>query len=134
MGNDIRLSPKHGVNPSVMKCPVCAEDTGLALLGRLRDDAEAPRQMLDRDPCDKCKERFNDYRNTGFTVFVIDDAYENHRERATPWQFFKSAHVLKREAANSIFKDTSAGACFINLSLAKQIGLEEVRNSDKRKN
>lgn len=53
----IRLSDKHGVNPSVYKCFWCGGDIGVALFGRLKDDVEAPRTCyVDYDPCDKCKE------------------------------------------------------------------------------
>ena len=52
----ITLSPKHGLNPSMLICPICHHETnGIALPGRLRGDAEAPRYMLDREPCDNCK-------------------------------------------------------------------------------
>lgn len=50
----IRLSPKHGVNPSVLHCPICGKDTGVALLGRLKGDVEAPRNMADKTPCPDC--------------------------------------------------------------------------------
>jgi len=55
----IRVSPKHGVNPMLVTCYVCGEDTGeLALLGALPGDAEAPRRAaLDKAPCAKCRER-----------------------------------------------------------------------------
>lgn len=57
MDRGIRLSPKHGVNPSVTKCFVCGEDDGLALFGRLPKDQEAPRTVcLNKDPCPKCHE------------------------------------------------------------------------------
>lgn len=54
----ISLSPKHGVNPMMVSCFICGQDTGeLALLGRLKGDAQAPhRASLDRAPCEKCKE------------------------------------------------------------------------------
>jgi len=52
----IRVSEKHGVNPMLVKCFYCNEDTGeIALLGRLPGDAAAPRQgVLDKRPCPKC--------------------------------------------------------------------------------
>ena len=58
----ITLSEKHGVNPSLLECPVCGEAMGIALLGRLPADAEAPRRMVaSLDPCDKCKSKlFNE--------------------------------------------------------------------------
>jgi hypothetical protein len=51
----IRLSPKHGVNPMVTHCFYCNEATGVALLGKLKGDVEAPRAgVLDHEPCDTC--------------------------------------------------------------------------------
>ena len=54
----IRLSPKHGVNPTMGKCMWCGEPTNeIALLGKLKGDIEAPRySVLNYNPCDKCKE------------------------------------------------------------------------------
>jgi hypothetical protein len=52
---DILLSPKHGVNPSMMQCFFCGEVAGIALLGKLKGDIEAPRQaVFDKQPCAKC--------------------------------------------------------------------------------
>ena len=52
----IRLSPKHGVNPTLLKCFWCGGDMGIALLGKLKGDAEAPRETcMGLEPCDKCK-------------------------------------------------------------------------------
>jgi hypothetical protein len=52
----IRLSEEHGVNPAIPKCFFCMKDKNeLILAGRLRDDAEAPRNMVwDMGPCDEC--------------------------------------------------------------------------------
>ena len=54
----IRLSDKHGVNPTMGVCMWCGEPTGeIALLGKLKGDVEAPRySTLSYEPCDKCKE------------------------------------------------------------------------------
>ena len=38
----ILLSPKHGANPSVARCICCGKDYGVALLGKLKNDEEAP--------------------------------------------------------------------------------------------
>lgn len=56
MKDSIRLSRKHGVNPSVMQCFFCGESCGVVLFGVLPGDQEAPRQaVLDREPCSKCQ-------------------------------------------------------------------------------
>lgn len=86
----IRLSPKYGVNPMVTLCFYCQESMDVALLGRLKDDAEAPRQaVIDMEPYDKCAgymeqgvilisvrdgddETDNPYRTGGWVV-VIDE-------------------------------------------------------------
>jgi len=53
----LRVSEKHGVNPSLGVCFWCGESDGtVLLLGQLPDDREAPRQMVaSYEPCDKCK-------------------------------------------------------------------------------
>jgi hypothetical protein len=52
----IRVSPKHGLNPSMTLCFACGAETGIALLGFLRGDEEAPRRIMHRDDiCDNCK-------------------------------------------------------------------------------
>lgn len=56
MAKGITVSKKHGVNPTMLIYPICHHETGgLALLGKLKDDAEAPRYSLDREPCDDCR-------------------------------------------------------------------------------
>lgn len=53
----IKLSPKYGVNPTIPVCFWCGKPKNeLALLGRLKDDAEAPRNcVFDYEPCEECK-------------------------------------------------------------------------------
>ena len=56
MSDKIRLSQKHGVNPSLDTCFFCGEPKGIALFGKLKGDAEAPRSvLLNYEPCEKCK-------------------------------------------------------------------------------
>jgi hypothetical protein len=53
----IPVSPRYGVNPSVELCFWCGKAKGLVLMGRLREDAEAPRQgVFNREPCPECQE------------------------------------------------------------------------------
>ena len=42
----IELSPKHGVNPSILHCECCGKDYGLALLCKLKGDVEAPKDVM----------------------------------------------------------------------------------------
>lgn len=67
----IRLSEKHGVNPSLDLCFLCNEPKGVALLGRLPGDAEAPRQaVFDEEPCDKCLE----WMKQGIILISVDES------------------------------------------------------------
>ena len=52
----ITLSPKYGVNPTILHCFICGKETVLALLGKLKGDVEAPKDMTNpNELCDDCK-------------------------------------------------------------------------------
>ena len=58
----IKLSPKHGLNPTIPVCFWCGEERNeVALLGHIGDgrkheDFEAPMHMvIDYEPCEKCR-------------------------------------------------------------------------------
>lgn len=57
----IRLSEKHGLNPTLGLCFFCGKETGeIALLGKIKGDAEAPRMaVLNYNPCKACQETFD---------------------------------------------------------------------------
>lgn len=68
--DSIRLSEKHGVNPSLIVCTLCGEETGeLALLGKLKDDAEAPKHICTGTICDKCKKNLEEDKVRCFVDF-----------------------------------------------------------------
>lgn len=69
MSKGIRISEKHGVNPSITVCPICGKETGIALLGKLKGDKEAPMRMLS-DPCDDCVSKLG---NDKIYILAIDD-------------------------------------------------------------
>lgn len=70
MNKNIILSEKHGVNPSITVCPICGKEIGIALLGKLKGDKEAPR-YIQGDICDECKARVAD--NKCFVIAVGED-------------------------------------------------------------
>lgn len=76
--DSITLSEKHGLNPSIIKCFVCGEDVGIALVGRLKDDAEAPRECMTGELCDKCKDLI-DKQKGAFILEVINDTKEDEK-------------------------------------------------------
>lgn len=88
--HDIILSPKHGVNPTIPICFFCGEQKNiLVLLGKLKNDEEAPRNMvIDYEPCAKCKELWNsgvvlievtNYPNTINQPEIQENAYPTGR-------------------------------------------------------
>lgn len=77
----IRLSPNHGINPTMGICFFCGEETGtIALTGKLPNDEEAPRKtVLNYEPCDKCRAQFE----KGIAFFgVTKTALDNRPEIA----------------------------------------------------
>lgn len=65
MSNSIKVSPKHGLNPTIPVCFFCGKEKNeIALLGQIGDrrkgeDFEAPMKMiLDFVPCEDCQKKF----------------------------------------------------------------------------
>lgn len=85
MSKGIRVSEKHGVNPSITICPICGKETGIALLGKLKGDKEAPMRMLS-DPCDDCISKLG---NDKIYIFAINDQ-----------GYGTKAIIIKRSALN----------------------------------
>jgi hypothetical protein len=70
----IRVSEKHGVNPSMDLCFFCGDTKGLVLAGRLPGDREAPRKAVwDKRPCDKCE----GYMQQGVILIEVRDGSED---------------------------------------------------------
>ena len=78
--NSIKLSPKHGVNPSILHCFICGKETGLTLLGKLKGDKEAPKDITNpNELCDDCKKQIN--AGNKFILEVKDNTDEHNPER-----------------------------------------------------
>ncbi|MFA5424820.1 MAG: hypothetical protein WC374_13280 [Phycisphaerae bacterium] len=92
----IKLSAKHGVNPSMSRCIICGgAGNEIILFGRLPGDAEAPRlgPVTSLEPCEKCRKQ---YLDEGVLLVEMDGTPrdENPTGRIA---------VLKNEAFNRIF-------------------------------
>ena len=96
----IRLSEKYGVNPTVQKCFWCGGDIGVALLGRLKGDAEAPRSaVLDYSLCDDCKKKREEY--VQFIEAVHSPTSEGQPEiQEGVWPTGRNAWVKDRAVRN----------------------------------
>lgn len=95
MSKNIKLSPKHGLNPCIPVCFFCGKERNeIVLMGRIGDgrkneDFEAPmKAILDYEPCDDCKEKFaqgvllvevDDYPNMPGQRMIAENAYPTGR-------------------------------------------------------
>lgn len=52
----LRLSKEHGLNPSLLVCPLWGNDVGVALLGA-NGGKKAPYRMTSMDLCNDCKQK-----------------------------------------------------------------------------
>lgn len=100
----IRMSPKHGVNPSVAVCFYCNEDTGeLILPGMLRGDKEAPaRAVWDRVPCDKCKQHM---RDGVILISVRDGESGDNPYRTGGWCVVTDAYIRRVVTETDLAED-----------------------------
>lgn len=59
--SSIKISPKHGVNPTIPLCFFCGKQKNeIALMGKMKGDIEAPKNLvLDYEPCEHCKEEWS---------------------------------------------------------------------------
>ena len=98
MSRGIPISKKHGVNPTVLICPICHHETnGLALLGRLPGDAEAPRYSLDREPCDDCRKVID---SGGVMLIEIKDGSTEQDPERTGYIVGVKAGVIDESAVD----------------------------------
>ena len=115
MGRSIKLSPKHGVNPSVGVCFWCGKDDGTVVLpgriGMVRDneDIQAPhRAVWSYDPCEKCRKGMEQ----GITfIEASHEPIEGWPPMGEPVPYAPAAYptgrwsVMTEEATRRIFTD-----------------------------
>lgn len=95
------ISKKHGLNPSMDICFFCGEAKGIALFGKMKGDAEAPRNvLLNYEPCDKCKEQMSK-GTTIIEVVTEDNGNKPIQEGICPTGRWC---VMRSEAAKELFE------------------------------
>ena len=133
MKDSIQLSPKHGVNPSIPICFWCGKEKNeVALLGRLNNDAPAPRHvLLDYDPCDACQAMMD----KGITLYEVTPHPNPSLPDAPPFsekhKCWPTGHfmVVTPEAVSKIFTPDAqaevlnAGGAFLHTSIFQSIKL-----------
>ena len=95
----IILSPKHGVNPSVTHCECCGKEIGIALFGRMKDDAEAPRDVA-MGLCDDCQKVVD---SKGLMIIEVRDGETGKN----PYRTGRIVGITK-DARERMFKDVSS--------------------------
>ncbi len=121
----IRVSEKHGLNPSISVCVICGEDKNeLIIPGRLKGDAEAPRRAVwNHEPCDKCKE----HMKMGVIIVCVNSALT--KDQNDPYRDGRIV-VLKDEAIQKIVHPKELAdeilkrrVCFMSDTVWDAIGL-----------
>ena len=101
----VRLSKQYGVNPSVLQCPICGKEFGIAMFGTSWKDkktgktAEAPYVVaLPNQICDDCKKELD--QGGCFFIEIKDEDADNHVENP-----YRTGRLLaiKKEASEELF-------------------------------
>ena len=122
--DEIRLDPKHGLNPSVALCFICGESWGVLLLG-YQNGKEAPRQIT-HDFCDQCKQHM-----AAGAILCIEI-----KDNETGNNPFRTGRIfgVKREAFERIFTLPGAlekGFCFIPENVVTLTGMDKVKPTEE---
>lgn len=107
----IRLSPKHGVNPSIPTCFWCGETKNeVILFGRLPNDQEAGMHcgVVDYVPCEKCAAQWA--QGIVLIEAVTTTPADNRPQIGTGIYPTGRFAVIKTEAAERIFDAEMAAA------------------------
>lgn len=129
MSTGLKLSPKHGLNPTISVCFWCGEEKGeIALLGHIGgkgEDIEASmRTVIDYEPCPHCLAKMD----AGFTV--VEATTSPNDTTGVPIQdgIYPTGRfvVIKPEAAHRIFRlEESMTKCFLEAEIFQKIFNEE---------
>ena len=110
--DSITLSPKHGVNPSVTHCECCGKSIGVAMLGKLKDDAEAPRDIY-LGLCENCQKVVD---ADGLIIIEVKDGETGPNPERTG----KMIGITK-EAKERIFKDIHGNIVYMEENMFQEI-------------
>ncbi len=131
----IRVSPQHGVNPSMGVCFFCGQDDGTVVLpGRLRGDEQAPRRAVwTREPCPACKVLMEQ----GVMLISVDE--KRTTDRDNPFRTGKIAVIRDSGIARMITNAELLAdilekrVCFVPDDAWAKLGLPENNGEAKAK-
>lgn len=92
----ILLSEEHGLNPSLIKCWLCGEDTGeIALLGKLPNDEKAPPYIVQKGHlCDRCKKALEEGNQA---IIEVEDISEGKETPDNPDKYRTGRMVIVKK-------------------------------------
>lgn len=127
----LKLSPNHGLNPTISVCFWCGEEKGeIALLGRIGDarkgeDIEANmRTVIDYEPCPACLAKMN----SGFTVVEATTSPNDTTRVPIHDGIYPTGRfvVIKPEVARRIFRiEGSETKAFLKADMFQKIFCKE---------
>lgn len=106
----VKLSPKHGLNPSIQQCFTCLQDMGVIMFGRLKGDAKAPHRVClgrDSEPCDECK----GHMEKGVILISMDERKttdQNNPHRTGGWAVVTDSVIRQSVTPRSLANDIIA--------------------------
>lgn len=110
--DSIRLSPKHGVNPSITHCECCGKEIGIAMFGKLKGDIEAPKDVF-MGLCDDCQKVID---QQGLMIIEVRDGETGKN----PYRTGRIVGITK-DAKERMFKDISSPICYMEQSMFSQM-------------
>lgn len=108
----IALSPKYGVNPSITHCECCGKEIGIALMGKLKGDVEAPKEIA-MGLCEDCQKVVD---ANGLLVIEVKDGETG----PNPYRTGRMVGITK-EAKEKLLKDPNGNICFMEESLFSKL-------------
>lgn len=112
MSESIKLSKKHGLNPSITHCECCGEEIGIAFLGRLKDDAKAPKDIA-LGLCDRCQEIVD---AEGLMIIEVRDGESGKN----PYRTGRLVGITK-DAKERMFNDVASPIVYMEQSMFSPI-------------
>lgn len=114
MSKNIKISEKHGLNPSIDVCFFCGKDKQLLLFGKLKGDAKAPTRVVSNYvPCEECRKKFAEGR---LVIEVVTKDNGVQPITAGAWPTGRWC-VLPNEIANVLFKGIPNPAVLLETEL-----------------
>lgn len=105
---NIKVSNKHGLNPSINHCFICNKDINIALFGYIKGDKEAPKHCCTGDLCDDCKEKLKTH------VAIIEMKSKTNPERTGRVAFVSRKNIIIENTNIAYMTQEEFIKCFEN--------------------